>query len=162
MFLVGIKPDQVWPSTEQPPYALGTLAADNAGRLYRMVKGDGTGITGPGYSAVIAAGNIASMASTTTTAPGANAGMPVGIGMAAIAANGFGWLAVYGSAVPTRVAANAAKGTVLNSTATAGQLDDDATAGAEVINGIGLEAANGGAAGLVAASLTFPHVSRTL
>lgn len=162
MFTLGINPTQVWTSTETPSHAVGTLAADHQGRLYRMVQADSGGVTGAGYVCLIKADGTADMLDTTNSAPGAGVGLPVGVAMAAIAASGYGWLCVYGNAVPTRVNASAAKGTRLNSTATPGQIDDDATAGAEAIAGIGLEAANGVSAGNADASLAFPTVLVTI
>lgn len=162
MFIAGINPTQVWTSSETPPFTVGALAAGHDGKLYRFAVADAGAWTGAGYVVIIEAGDSGDMADTTSSAPGAGAGLPVGIAMAAVAAAGYGWLCVYGSGVPVRCAASAAKGTSLNTTATAGQLDDDATAGAEVIHGIGLEAANGGSAGNANASISFPYVGRTL
>lgn len=162
MFTIGINPTQVWTSSETPSHAVGTLAADHQGRLYRMVQADAGGVTGAGYVCLIKADGSADMIETTNSAPGTGVGLPVGVAMAAIAASGYGWLCVYGNAVPTRCAASAAKGTRLNTTATAGQLDDDATAGAEAIAGIGLEAANAASAGNANASLAFPTVLVTI
>ena len=104
---------------------------------------------------------IASMSTTTTTAPGTGAGKIVGAARAAVAANGFGWLQIFGAG-NVRVAASCAAYTLINSTATAGQLDDDASAGAEIIDGIVLDVANGGAAGVVAGWFNWPKVGRTL
>ena len=88
-------------------------------------------------------------------------GMPVVFPQVVIAASGYGWGLVNGIG-SVRVAASAAKGTRLNSTATAGQLDDDATSGAERITGVGLLAANGGAAGAVSAFVSYPYVGDTI
>ena len=63
---------------------------------------------------------------------------------------------------PTKPATLAAAYTLINSTGTAGQLDDDATAGAEVIDGIALDAAVGGAAATAAGFINWPKVGRTL
>jgi hypothetical protein len=126
------------------------------------VQDNGSGITGAGYVALIdGSAHTAVMATTTTSAPGTGAQKQVGVATAAIAASGYGWLQVYGPCV-IRVSASCAAYTIMNTTATAGQLDDDATAGAEVIDGASLDVANGGAAGTVAGFLNWPTVGRTL
>lgn len=162
MFVAGINPTEVWTSSETPDFAVGTVGMGHNGRVYRLVQADATGVTGAGYVVSIADGSIVDMITTTVSAPGTGAGLSVGVAMAAIAASGYGWVCVYGFNVPVRVAASAAKGTLLNTTATEGQLDDDATAGAEVIAGIALDTANGGSAGNADATVVWPTVSRTL
>ena len=162
MFVAGLNPTQTWASTETPPFSLGQLAAGYDGKMYRFVQADASGITGAGYVVAIETGNVGDMVETTVSTPGTSAGMPVGIAMGAVAASAYCWVCVYGSGVPVRVAASAAKGTLLNTTATAGQLDDDATAGAERIFGLALEAANGGAAGNANATITFPVIALTI
>lgn len=162
MLLLGITPTQTWTSAETPSFAVGTLGAGHDGRLYRLVKADASGIASAGQVALIKPDGVADLLDTTNSAPGAGVGMAVGVAMAAIEAAGYGWLCVYGQGVLVQVNALAAAGTRLNSTATAGQLDDDATAGSEAIAGIALEAARGGTAGTADASLTFPHVLVTI
>jgi hypothetical protein len=160
-YVIGITPSQVWTSTETPPFRPGQRGKDDDGNEYLFVQADSGGVT-QYYAAVVEdASFTADMVDTTNSAPGVSAGMPVVIPQVAIAASGYGWGLICGVG-SVRVAASAAKGTTLNSTATAGQLDDDATAGAEVINGVSLLAANGGAAGAVSAFVTYPYVGRTL
>lgn len=165
MYMMGIIPDQVRTSAEGPAVAVGTRGVNqtSAGpKEFVYVQDSGSGVTGAGYVALVASTYSAVMASTTTSAPAAGQGKLVGVAQAAIAANGYGWLQVYGACAAIRVAASAAAYTTLNTTGTAGQIDDDATAGAEVIEGLVLNAANGGAAGTVAGMLTYPVVGRTL
>lgn len=165
MFQTGINATNVRTSAEGPEFAVGTVAFDTKAGLtkgYIYVQADASGVTGDGYVCDIDASTyIASMSTTTTTAPGTGAGKPVGVARAAIAASGYGWLQVFGAGT-VRVAASAAAYTLLNSTGTAGQIDDDATAGAEVIDGIVLDTANGGAAGTAAGWIQWPKVGRTL
>lgn len=162
MILSGIDPTQVWAATEIPGFRVGTLGADYQGNIYRFVQADANGVTGAGYVVVIEASNIVDMIDTGVTAPGAGQGFPVGVAMAAIAANGWGWVGVYG-VIPTRVSTLCVLGTQLNSRATVGELDDDATAGSEVVNGIAAITTNsGGASANVNAFLSFPSVGRTL
>jgi len=157
---IGIDATRVWASTDVPEYTVGDCGESGDGKAYVFVKADASGITDK-FAAIIGAAFVASMASTTTSAPGAGAGLPVGFAQATIAANGWGWLMVRGT-TNIQVAASCALGTQLNTTGTAGQLDDDASSGAEVINGVALTAARGGSAGLANAMLTYPSVGRTL
>lgn len=183
MYVTGINPTSVKTSTEGPEFKLGTLGAvvnqntiytapmgdtgSTAGsavgpKIYMYVQADAGGITGDGYVVVVnPATFVADMIDTTNSAPGAGAGFHVGVGRAAVAASGYGWVQVYGPGV-VRVAASAALGTLLNSTGTAGQIDDDATAGAEIVDGIVLTTANGGSAGTAAGVMNWPKVGRTL
>lgn len=165
MYISGIDPTSVRTSSQGGEFALGTVGWNmtSAGpKGYIYVQDSGSGITGDGYVCdVDGSAFTAVMSTTTTTAPGTGAGKPVGVARAAIAASGYGWLQVYGAGT-VRVAASAAAYTILNSTATGGQIDDDATAGAEVIDGIVLDVANGGAAGTAAGWINWPKVGRTL
>lgn len=164
-YITGITPTDVWTSTAVPPFAPGDIGftKDSAGvKGYIFVKDSGSAITGDSYVCYIdGSAFTAVMCTTTTTAPGTGAGKAVGVARAAIAASGYGWLQIYGAGT-VRVAASAAAYTLINSTATAGTLDDDATAGAEVIDGIALDVANGGSAAATAAWIQWPKVGRTL
>lgn len=165
-YITGIDPTQTWESTDVPGFANGQCGMNADGSEYVFVQmTSGQAATGAGYwcHMTASAGTItAQQISTTTSTPGTNGGMPCGVAMAAIPTSGFGWLCVRGWNIPVRVAASAAKATILNTTATAGQLDDDATAGAEVMHGAVLTAANGGAAGNANAHLMYPVLGRTL
>lgn len=128
---------------------------------YMYVRANGA-ITGDGYTAVIDVSSFdATPIDTTVSAPGAGQGAPVGVARGAFADNDYGWVQIYGAGL-LRVAASCAAFTIINSTGTAGQLDDDASTGAEVIVGLCLTAARGGSAGTAAASIAYPTVGRTL
>lgn len=164
-YIMGIDPTKVRTSTEGREFKLGQMGAtvDTAGnvREYRYVTSV-AGVTGAGYVCQISAAHAATMVTTTTTAPGTGQGLEIGVGVAAIAANGFGWVQVEGPC-SVRVAASAAAHTQLNSTATAGVVDDDATAGAEVMTGLIITTANGGAEATgVGIIHRGGHVGRTL
>jgi hypothetical protein len=165
MYISGINPTSVRTSTEGPEFQVGTIGWNQTSegpKGFMYVKGDGTGVTADAYVVDIDGSTfVASMSTTTTTAPGTGAGKAVGVARAAIAANGFGWVQVYGYGL-VQVSASCAAYTIINSTATAGQLDDDATAGAEVIDGIVLDAARAASAGTAAAFIQWPKVGRTL
>lgn len=160
-YVIGITPSETWASTDIPPFRPGQRGKDDDGNEYLFVQADSGGVT-QYYAAVVTSTSfVVDMIDTTNSAPGAQAGGIVCVPQVAIAASGYGWGLICGvGSVST--AALAAKGTLLNTTATAGQLDDDATAGAEVINGIALTAATGGAAAATVAYLTYPTVGRTL
>jgi len=97
---------------------------------------------------------------TTTTAPGTGQGLTCGVVVVTTADNEFCWIQVYGPTAAINVATSAAAHTSLNSTASGGRLDDDATSGAELINGITTNAAesSNSAAGVI----TWPYVGATL
>jgi hypothetical protein len=164
MYIIGIDPEQVWlapaSGVTPPQFTPGQFGMDGDGNIYKFVVA-GANITGPGYVCMTNNTHTATLINTTTSAPGAGQGRPAMVAKSTIPIGGFGWMQVVG---PTniRVAASAAASTQLNSTANSGQLDDDATAGAEVIDGICLQSANGGAAGLQAGQVFWPTVGRTL
>ena len=165
MRIAGINPTNVRTSAEGPEVALGTVGwiETSAGpKAYIYVRDSGSGITGDGYVCDMDGSTFyANMTTTTTTAPGTGAGKLAGVARAAIAASGYGWLQVFGPGT-VRVLASCAAYTLINSTATAGALDDDATASSEVIDGIALDVANGGSTANVAAWIQWPRVARTL
>lgn len=141
-------------------HALGTNALLDDGSVAVYVKAS-EAITGLGYVCLVGTDYTVAMVSTSNTA--GKRGFRVCIPQVAFAANEYGWMIYHGRS-DVRVAASAAvsANANLNSTATAGQLDDDATAGAEIIEGVNLTAANGVAAGLVAGVLTEAKVGATI
>tara|TARA_R110000744_G_scaffold30368_2_gene71958 strand:+ start:5546 stop:6052 length:507 start_codon:yes stop_codon:yes gene_type:complete len=163
---IGISADQVTASTDTPAFRLGTVGGydDPTNGYQEFIYGSANGaITGAGYGVVEQTGFDFIMATTTTTAPGASGyGTRFGAAQAALADNEFGWFQIYGKG-SIRTLASAAKGTGLNSTATGGALDDDATSGAEAISGIVVLTATGGSAATNAdAVFSYPTVSATL
>lgn len=164
MFIFGINPTNVRASTEVPEFGVGQIGFNitSAGpKGYIYVQDSGAGITGDGYVCLISSAGVAIMASTTTSAPGTGAGKSAGVARAAIAASGYGWVQVYGPGT-VRTLTLAAAYTLLNTTGTAGALDDDATASSEVIEGMIIDTATGGATANTSGFLNWPKVSRTL
>lgn len=165
MYISGIVADRVRTSAEGPEFTPGTIGWNqtSAGpKGYIYVQDSGSAITGDGYVALVdGSAFTAVMATTTTSAPGAGAGKLAGVARAAIAASGYGWLQIFGAGT-VLTGASCAAYTVINTTATAGQLDDDAAVGAEVIDGIVLDTATGASAAATAAFLNWPKVGRTL
>lgn len=162
---IGIDPTKVRTSTEGGEFRLGTVGVveTSAGtKEYIYVQADASGVTGDGFVCLVDGSSfVATMATVTASAPGTGAGKLAGCARAAIAANGFGWLQVYGPGT-VRTLASAVAYTILNTTATAGALDDDATASSEVVDGIVLDVATGGAPASTAGFLNYPRVGRTL
>lgn len=160
MKLIGIDPTKTWGSAEIPPFKLGEMGEDELGNTYQFVKADSGGA--PQYYAVVIQDSVftVNQVETTVSAPGTAQGFPVGAAQVAILANEYGWILRNGMGF-VRVGASCAKGTRLNSTATAGQLDDDGSVGAEAIVGLAtLSTAT--SAGAYAAVFTWPSIGNTL
>ena len=152
--VIGAAPTQTVASTETytgKMFGLGDRRSDG-GKEWVFVQANGA-ITAAGYVCQIDEDYQAAMVSTTGDA----IGDLIGVAGVAFADNDYGWLQVAGPCV-VRVAANAAANVRLNSTATAGQLDDDGAASAMAIDGLVLTTANGGSAATAAAVLSFPKI----
>lgn len=163
---IGLSASQVIASTDTPAFRLGTVGGydDPTNGYQEFVYGRAAGaVTGAGYLCVEATGFDFAMVSTTTTAPGASGfGSRCGAAQAVLADNEYGWFQIYGKG-SVRTLASAAKGTRLNSTATAGAVDDDGGTGSEAINGLTLGTATGGAEATNAdAIFAYPTVGVTL
>lgn len=155
---VGINPTAVFtPGTTlnvTPPFQLGTRIKGDAGKEYIFAKAGGS-ITGAGYVAWIDKTNSAVMLSTSNDA----GGEMVGIAPAAMNSGDYGWFQVLGPC-SVRVLASCAANARLNTTATAGAVDDDGTAGSFPIPGLVITTSAGGAAatqpGLISYSYQGP------
>lgn len=162
MYISGIDPTQVDTVQTQLLGQLGFNATSAGPKGYVYVLVGSSGWTADGYVVDIDGSSYSAvLTSTTTTAPGTGQGKLCGVVRAAASAGQYGWVQIYGSGT-VRVSASAALYTTLNSTGTQGQLDDDATAGSEVIDGIVLDATNGGAPALQPGFINWPRVGRTL
>ena len=164
--VIGISKADIVAATGTPAFRLGTVGGydDPTNGYQEFIYGRADGaVTAAGYMCVEATGFDFLLASTTSTAPGASGpGSRCGAAQAVLADNEYGWFQIYGKG-SVRTLASAAKGTQLNTTATGGALDDDATAGSEVISGVVLGTATGGAAATNAdAMFSYPTVLRTL
>jgi hypothetical protein len=163
---IGISKADVVAASGVPQFRLGTVGGydDPTNGYQEFVYGRADGaVTAAGYLCVEETGFDFTMASTTSTSPGvAGTGSRVGAAQAVLADNEYGWFQIYGKG-SVRTLASCAKGTQLNSTGTAGAVDDDATAGSEVINGLVIGTATGGAAATNSdAIFSYPSVGRTL
>ena len=164
--IIGISRDNITAATAVPEFRLGTVGGydDPTNGYQEFVYGRANGaVTAVGYVCVEETGYDFAMINVTKTTPGtAGFGSRVGVAQAVLADNQFGWFQIYGKG-SVRTLASAAKGTRLNTTATDGALDDDATAGSEAVFGVVLGTATGGAAATNAdAILAYPSVGTTL
>jgi hypothetical protein len=136
-------------------FGLGDLSTDQDGNVWIYVQA----------SAAVTVNYFVVMSATYTVAPITTTnglrGLRVGVPAAAMASGDYGWVQFYGPAT-VQVLASAAANVALNTTATAGALDDDATTGAKSILGAHLTTARGGTAGTAPAMLNWPSVGATL
>ena len=143
-------------NTTEAQFELGTKHRDqNTDKEYIYVLAD-EAITATS-AVVIPEDHGVEMVDTTSTASAF--GDRVGVANNAITSGNYGWVQIYG-ATTLNVGSSCAANTALNSTGTAGRLDDDATSGAEVINGVVTTGTEGSNA--ATAILTYPTVGATL
>ena len=121
-------------------FTLGDRHTGNDGSEFVYCQANGA-ITGDGYVVLLEVTWQADMIDLTNSA--AAFGKIVGTARVAFADNDFGWIQISG-VTNIRVLASAAANAQLNSTATSGVLDDDATAGSEDVLKMTLATANGG------------------
>lgn len=136
-------------------FGLGDRYADDAGNVYVYVQADGA-ITANDVVIITEAYQADQL--DLTNSNGA-LGDKVGVAAATFADDEYGWVQVYGTCT-INVGSSCAANTKLNSTSTAGRVDDDATAGSETMHGLyttGAESSNA-AAGI----LHYPFIDATL
>ena len=165
----GVNPFDVWTvdstKLEVPasPIAVGT-------RSHSALNGEFVCVSNAGSTA-LAVGDVvfmtAAFAATPLSTSNDARGQIVGVAVAAIpgtsgTVTGYGWVQVKGTAT-ARVLTLAAANVRLNTTATAGALDDDGTAGSMQVQGLYLTAANsGGTTAATACVLNYPFVDVTI
>lgn len=139
-------------------FSPGDRMEDQAGKLYLYVKA----------SSAIALYDVCTIDPATfitTVAPLGTAndgrGNYTGVAAVAIASGSYGWLQVYG-ACTMNVLASCAANVRLNTTGTAGSLDDDGTGSSMAVDGIYLTTARGSTAGSAPGVLNNPAVGVTL
>ena len=135
--------------TQGKGFGLGDRHIDQLGNEYVFVQAGAGGITA-NFVATIDEAYGAVMVSTSNDARGDL----IGVAPATIAANSYGWVQVKG-VCNVQVAASCAANVRLNTTATAGQIDDDGTGGSIALDGIVLTTARGGTAGTAPAVLNY-------
>lgn len=144
-------------ATDGKSFAVGERFVDYDGKEYVRVKA----------SAAVSQYDVVTFDETfnTTVAPLSTSndakGDKVGVAPAAFSSGDYGWLQIYGPCT-MNVLASCAANVQLNTTATAGSLDDDATAGAIAITGIHLTTARAASNGSAAGILNYPVQATTL
>ena len=137
-------------------FGLGDRHIDQLGNEYVFVLAGSGGITA-NFVAAIDEAYGAVMVSTSNDARGDL----LGVAPAAIAASSYGWVQVKG-VCNVQVAASCAANVRLNTTATAGQLDDDGTAGSIACDHIVLTTARAASAGTAPAVMNYSIQGATL
>jgi hypothetical protein len=136
-------------------FGLGDRYVNHDGKEFVFVQADGA--ISANDVVIITEAYQADQADTTNSASAF--GDLVGVAPFAFADDDFGWVQVKGPC-SVNVATGCAANVKLNTTGTAGRVDDDATTGAEEILGLvttGAEASN-----VAAAMLNYPTVSATI
>lgn len=151
----GLIAAKVTSADTDPKFDVGQRMIANDGSEYVYVQASGA-IASAGQALTIDETFQAALLSTANDA----GGEMVGIAAAALADNEYGWAQVKG-VCDIQVAASAAADVALNTTGTAGQLDDDGTAGSFDVIGLKLTTARGGTAGTAAGLLTYPTLAFT-
>ena len=146
-------------ASDIPGFLVGQLGADENGKIYQFVRANGA-LDVVGDVVVIDETGDASPLTTTTSAPGAGQGLPVGVVVVAAEDNDWCWVQRYGVVAAINAATGCAAHTQVNSTASGGRVDDDATAGSEAIDGLTITAT--AASNTAAGILNWPVVGRTL
>lgn len=159
--IIGIMPNKFTVATKAAEFKLGTRAGyDHPDHGYQeFVYGRANGaVTGLGYLCIEQTGfDFAEL----TTANSGN-GSRVGAAQVALADNQYGWFQVYGKG-SLRTLASAAANSRLNTTATAGAVDDDGAVASKSILGTVILTATGAAAATNAdAIFSYPIVGITL
>ena len=142
-------------TTTDAEFGLGDVVSDGKGNVFVYIQAS-EALT-VNAAVLITEAAASEMVDTTSTASAF--GDRVGVISVAFVISEFGWAQIYGTAT-VNVAASAAANVAINSTGTAGRLDDDATSGAEIITGIALTAAE--SSNLAAAILNYPVVGGTI
>jgi hypothetical protein len=138
------------------PFSLGQRMQDADGNEFVYVQADGA-ITA-GDVVILTDGFQADQLDTTSSAGAI--GDKVGVAKGTLADDDYGWVQVYGVASAVNAATGCAANATLNSTGTAGRVDDDEAGGAESITGLYITAtaADNTAPGIV----NYPFIAATL
>lgn len=141
-------------TTEGKTFGLLDRTMDDAGKEYIYVQANGA-ITANDVVYIDESGQADQLDLTNSAA---NFQALVGVSPATFADNEYGWIQVWG-ACTINVGTSAAANAQLNSTSTAGRVDDDATAGSEDVVGLfttGTESSNA-----AAGWLNHPYIGAT-
>lgn len=158
MYIAGMDFSQTYASlTNGRGFGLGDRGSDKDGKVYTYVKASAAIAQ---YDVVTFDESYNTVAAPVSTSNDAR-GDKIGVAGVAFASGDYGWLQIYGPCT-MNVKASCAANVAINTTATGGSLDDDATTGAMVVDGIHLTTARAGTDGSAAGILNFPVVGVTL
>lgn len=143
------------PEYPNPPFAVGTTTAGNNGTWWMYVQASAA-VTAT-FACVISTTHTIQHLTTTTGLRGLLVGFP----SIDIPSGSYGWVQVKGPA-SVQVLASAVANTRLNTTATAGAMDDDGTASTKEVLGIALTTTRAASQGPAPAMLNWPAVGVTL
>lgn len=157
--LIGAQLTEPWTEDEMKAngraFKLGDRLETYDGKVYVFVQADGA-ITANDV-VLITEAYQADQIDTTNSASAI--GDKVGVAPATFVDDDYGWVQIYGPCT-VNVGSSCAANTKINSTSTAGRVDDDATTGAETIFGLVTTAAE--SSNEAAGMLNFPIVDATL
>jgi hypothetical protein len=164
----GVNPFNTWvvdttkPEVPASPIAVGTRSHSALNGEFVCVSNSASTALDVGDVVFMTAAFAVTELSTSNDARG----QIVGVAVSAIPGTsgtvvGYGWVQVKGTAT-ARVLASAAANVRLNTTATAGVLDDDGTAGSFQVQGLYLTTANGASTAAAPCVLNYPFVDVTL
>ena len=157
MYITGIDTSLVVASTGVPAFKVGSRGVDSDGKEYVYIHANGVGVIGDVMA--IDEAYEADQLTVTVSAPGTGAGLPVGVCIATLADNEWGWVQIYGVCAIINVATSCAVHTILNATASLGRIDDDSSVGAEDLIGITTTGAESG--NLATGLLNYPSIGIT-
>jgi len=138
-----------------PEWELGTRVHGAAGKEYVYVQASGA----VAANDVVILTEAFQAAKVDTTNSAGAVGDKVAVAPVAFSDDDYGWVQIYG-ACTVNVGSSASANTKLNTTGTAGRVDDDATSGAETILGLVTTAAESDNA--AAGMLNYPMIDATL
>lgn len=150
------------PEYPAPPFAVGTRTMGALNSEFVFASNASSSALTVGQVVFLTSAFAATLLSTSNDARG----QIVAVAVSAVpgttgGTTGYGWFQTKGTATAS-VLASAAANARLNTTATAGSLDDDGTAGSMQVKGLYLTAANGGSTAATACILNYPFVDVTL
>lgn len=160
MFAIGANPLDTIPAAEirnGRGFSLGDTYVDNAGKAWVFCIAGGA-ITGAGYVVVIDEAYSALQLSTSNDARGDL----VGVAAVAVTSGDYFWAQRNGVCDNIQVLASCAANARLNTTATAGALDDDGTSTTFQIDGMVLTTARAASQGNAPGMLNWPIIGAVL
>lgn len=163
--IIGLDPLALGLATNVPQWRLGSagLYDDPVQGTKSYLYGSSVGVQTLGQVCVEGVAGVWSPVTTALSAPGTVGGHGTRVGVAQFAATAgqFGWYQVFGTCTALTAGA-VAIGTRLNTTATAGAIDDDGTAGARAILGAVFKTAVAGAQVGADCRLVYPSIGLTI